>query len=193
MIQAARWIISGWRKLLDDYRWSKERQRWWANRVSIDSTASIRLGQGAKLSIGLGSSIGAYSILDLNCDPLAKEPSPSILTIGKRTAINEFNNIRPSGAAIVIGDDWLISQFVSIIGSNHTLNADSPIRDQAWDLSTAGVTIGNGVWIGAQAAVLAGVEIGDGAVIGAGAVVTKDVEAATILGGNPAKLIGHRS
>ena len=39
---------------------------------------------------------------------------------------------------------------------------------------------------------MAGVEIGDGSVVGANAVVTKSVEPYQIVGGNPAKLIRHR-
>jgi hypothetical protein len=52
--------------------------------------------------------------------------------------------------------------------------------------------IGNDVWIGVRAVVLDGVQVGDGAIVAAGAVVTKDVEAYTIVGGVPAKVIGHR-
>lgn len=54
------------------------------------------------------------------------------------------------------------------------------------------VTIGNDVWIGANAVILPGITIGDGAVIGAGAVVTKDVEPYAIVGGVPAKIIKYR-
>ena len=54
------------------------------------------------------------------------------------------------------------------------------------------VTIGNDVWIGHGAIVLAGRSIGDGAVIAAGAVVTKDVAPYTIVGGNPARPIRQR-
>ena len=39
---------------------------------------------------------------------------------------------------------------------------------------------------------LAGVTIGEGAVVAAGAVVTKDVLPYSIVGGNPAKVIGER-
>ncbi len=52
--------------------------------------------------------------------------------------------------------------------------------------------IGNDVWFGAKASVVAGVTIGDGAVIAAGAVVTKDVEPYTIVGGVSAKPIRKR-
>lgn len=56
----------------------------------------------------------------------------------------------------------------------------------------ATVTIGNDVWIGHGAIVLPGVTIGDGAVIAAGAVVSKDVEAYTVVGGVPARVIRPR-
>ena len=52
--------------------------------------------------------------------------------------------------------------------------------------------IGNDVWIGFEAVILAGVTIGDGAIIGARAVVTKDVPPYTIVGGVPAKPIRKR-
>lgn len=54
------------------------------------------------------------------------------------------------------------------------------------------VIVGNDVWIGANAIILAGVKIGDGAIIAAGAVVTKDVEPYSIVGGVPAKEIRKR-
>lgn len=52
--------------------------------------------------------------------------------------------------------------------------------------------IGNDVWIGYEAVIMAGVHIGDGAIIAARAVVTKDVPPYTIVGGTPAKKIRKR-
>jgi len=53
--------------------------------------------------------------------------------------------------------------------------------------------IGNDVWIGQNAIILASVmQIGDGAVIGAGAVVTKDVPDYAIVAGVPARILGYR-
>lgn len=47
-------------------------------------------------------------------------------------------------------------------------------------------------WVGERVVVLQGRRIGRGAIVGAGAVVTRDVEPFTIVGGNPARVIGHR-
>ncbi|EPX75551.1 CatB-related O-acetyltransferase [Salipiger mucosus] len=47
-------------------------------------------------------------------------------------------------------------------------------------------TIGNDVWIGHGAQVMAGVTIGDGAVVASGAVVSKDVPPYAVVAGNPA-------
>lgn len=46
--------------------------------------------------------------------------------------------------------------------------------------------------MGESAIILSGVTIGDGVVIGANALVTKDVEPYSIVGGNPAKIIRYR-
>ena len=62
---------------------------------------------------------------------------------------------------------------------------------QAWE-NKGDIVIGNDVWIGYQAVILAGVTVGDGAIIGSRAVVTRDVPPYTIVGGVPAKPIRKR-
>lgn len=90
--------------------------------------------------------------------------------------------------------------------ANHTLSSLSsypfPLFFEEWRLEREDVTrawdnkgdiiIGNDVWIGYEAVILAGVTIGDGAIIGTRAVVTKDVPPYTIVGGVPAKPIKRR-
>lgn len=61
----------------------------------------------------------------------------------------------------------------------------------AWD-NKGDIVIGNDVWIGFEAVIMAGVHIGNGAIIGARAVVTKDVAPYTIVGGVPARAIRKR-
>ena len=61
----------------------------------------------------------------------------------------------------------------------------------AWD-NKGDIVIGNDVWIGYEAVIMAGVHIGDGAIVGTRAVVTKDVPPYTIVGGIPSKEIRKR-
>lgn len=112
------------------------------------------------------------------------------LEIGARTYIGEFNNIRCAGAPIRIGRDCLVSQQVSIVGSNHGTAPDRPIVDQAW--SGSGVTIGDDVWIGAGVVVLPDARIGDGCIIAANSTVRGTVEAGTVVAGSPARVVGRR-
>ncbi|CZF82364.1 Chloramphenicol acetyltransferase [Grimontia celer] len=52
--------------------------------------------------------------------------------------------------------------------------------------------VGNDVWIGSEAMIMAGVKIGDGAIIASRALVTKDVAPYEVVGSNPAKHIKFR-
>ena len=61
----------------------------------------------------------------------------------------------------------------------------------AWD-NKGDIVIGNDVWIGYEAVIMAGVHVGNGAIIAARAVVTKDVPPYTIVGGVPARPIRKR-
>ena len=90
--------------------------------------------------------------------------------------------------------------------ANHTLKSLStytfPLFYEEWELEKSNITtawdnkgnivIGNDVWIGYEAVIMAGVHIGDGAIVGTRAVVTKDVPPYTIVGGVPAKEIRKR-
>ena len=90
--------------------------------------------------------------------------------------------------------------------ANHTLKSLStytfPLFYEEWELEKSNITtawdnkgdivIGNDVWIGYEAVIMAGVHIGDGAIIAARAVVTKDVLPYTVVGGTPAKEIRRR-
>lgn len=54
------------------------------------------------------------------------------------------------------------------------------------------ITIGNDVWIGLEACILAGATIGDGAIVGARAVVSGTVRPYAVVAGNPAREIRRR-
>ncbi|WPC68120.1 acyltransferase [Rhodoferax ferrireducens] len=54
------------------------------------------------------------------------------------------------------------------------------------------VTIGDFVWCGANVTILPGVTIGEGVIVGAASVVTRNVPPLSIVAGNPARLVGER-
>lgn len=54
------------------------------------------------------------------------------------------------------------------------------------------VRIAKNVWIGADVSIMPGVNIGEGAVVAACSCIIKDVPPLALVGGNPAKVIGHR-
>lgn len=51
------------------------------------------------------------------------------------------------------------------------------------------ITIGADCWIGGGAIILPGVTLGDGVTIGAGSVVTRDIPARSVAVGNPARVV----
>lgn len=110
------------------------------------------------------------------------------------------------GDKLIIGKFCMIASDVKFImnGGNHLTEAFSAypfeIFGNGWEGAMDGKTyphkgdicIGNDVWIGYNATIMAGVTVGDGAIIAANATVTKDVSPYSIVGGNPAKEIKKR-
>ncbi len=107
-------------------------------------------------------------------------------SIGARTIINRRSCL-DARSGLRIGDDVSISPEVAILTTQHDMN------DVEFALRGRGVVIEDHVWIGMRAMVLPGVTIGRGAVVAAGAVVTADVAPLDVVGGVPARVIGHRS
>jgi acetyltransferase-like isoleucine patch superfamily enzyme len=113
------------------------------------------------------------------------------LKIGSNCAIGAFNHITCINR-IEIGDGFLTGKWVTITDNSHgdTSEETLRIRPALRSLNTKGpVIIGDNVWIGDKATILAGVRIGDGAVIAANSVVTKDVPSYSVVGGNPAVVL----
>ena len=147
--------------------------------------------------------------------PVISNPN---ISVGEYTMYNDFvndpklfekNNVLYQYP--INNDKLKIGKFCSIAcgakfifnSANHTLSSLStypfPIFFEEWGLdikdvalawdNKGDIVIGNDVWIGYEAVIMAGVTIGDGAIIGTRAVVTKDVPPYTTVGGVPAKTI----
>lgn len=111
------------------------------------------------------------------------------ISVGNNCAFNAFVHIWGSGG-VEIGNNVMIASHVVLTSVTHDYNNPS-IRYS--ELIYKKIIIEDDVWIGAGAIILPGVKIGEGAVVGAGAVVTKDVEARSIVAGNPARVIKLRN
>lgn len=109
--------------------------------------------------------------------------------VGDRTSIG-FHTFLYASSRITIGSDCMIAPFVYIVDSDHGIRRDALMNQQT--NVPRPILIGNDVWIGAHAVILAGVEIGDGAVVAAGAVVKRDVKPYSVVGGVPARPLGER-
>lgn len=112
--------------------------------------------------------------------------------LGKNSHINQYCCVWASeNSKIILGDDLLMGPGCKLFSSNHdTKNIDIPMNIQPF--VEKDIIVGNNVWLGANAVVVAGVKIGDGTVVAAGSVVTKELPNYVIAAGIPAKPIKKR-
>jgi len=87
---------------------------------------------------------------------------------------------------IEIGENGYIAQGVIVRDNDgHRISTG----ESTPEMKCLPVKIGNHCWLGQRVMVLKGSTIGDNCVVAAGAVVTKDMDAGTLSGGMPAKMI----
>ncbi len=106
---------------------------------------------------------------------------PNMVKIGRNVVVMP-GCLMMSAGGITIEDGAMIAANVQLISNNHDLYERQIITCKP-------IHIGRNVWIGAGATILPGVTVGDNAVVGAASVVTKNVDAYTIVGGNPARVL----
>lgn len=104
------------------------------------------------------------------------------IEIGDGTFIN-YNVWMNTAARIKIGRNCNIAMRVSFITSTHEIGS---VDRRAGQNVSKPITVGNGVWIGANAVILPGVTINDGCIVAAGAVVNRDCEPNSLYAGVPA-------
>jgi acetyltransferase-like isoleucine patch superfamily enzyme len=143
----------------------------------IDAKGAANRG----ISIGAGVFIGRNTILS------CKEGD---IEIHDRANIG-FNCELFSASRVSVGRETLVAAYCYLIGGDHDFSDPTqgvltqPRRSQ-------GITIGDGVWLGAGAKVLDGVTVGDRAIVGAAAVVRESVPPGAIAAGVPARIVGRR-
>lgn len=156
--------------------------------------------------------IGSNVVVDDNCLLDAKGDTNSGIRIGSGVFVGRntilsckngdielgdganlgFNCEVFSASRVTIGRGVLIAAYAYVIGGDHDFSDPSTtVLDQP--RVSAGVSIGDGVWIGAGAKILDGVDVGQHAVIGAAAVVRESVPASAIAVGIPARVVSSRT
>jgi acetyltransferase-like isoleucine patch superfamily enzyme len=91
---------------------------------------------------------------------------------------------------VCIEDDVFIGHNVSFINDRYPRATAKNGRLQTEsDWQVTGTVVKRGASIGTSCTILCGITIGEGAIVGAGSVVTRDVQAHTIVAGNPARLL----
>lgn len=112
------------------------------------------------------------------------------MTIGNRVQFGQNCRIQ---CDIEFGNSILMAHDVAFVGKDdHKTNIPGKTIWYSGRADSQKTYVGNDVWIGHGAIIVAGVHIGDGSIIAAGSVVVKDVEPCTIVGGNPARFIKNR-
>jgi maltose O-acetyltransferase len=107
------------------------------------------------------------------------------LEIGSGSSIG-YNVNLDDRRGLRIGQNVCIASDVMIWSLHHDYN------DLNFSALGGSVIIEDFAWLCSRCIILPGVKIGKGAIIASGSVVTKDVEAYTVVGGVPAKVIGSR-
>ena len=129
---------------------------------------------------------GAAIDHDVHIHPTVAIEIPWNLQIGRYAAIGDRAIIYNLGM-VKIGSATTISQGAHLCAGTH----DYRLRE--FPLVKAPISVGNQVWVCADAFVGPGVEIGDHAIVGARAVVMRSVDVGSIVVGNPAVVIKSRT
>lgn len=150
--------------------------------INLKGGSKIRIGSHVTLcNSGMANPLAEYG----RCR-LATVAAGAELIIGDRVGMSSV--LICCANRIEIGDGTQIGGGAMILDTDFHPKA----TDGSWLTDPAAVSksvsIGKNCFIGARAIILKGVTLGDGAVIGAGAVVTRDVPAAAMAVGNPARM-----
>lgn len=97
-----------------------------------------------------------------------------------------MNCVILDGAKVTFGDNVFVAPSCGFYTAGHPLDVE---RRNAGLEYAYPITVGNNVWIGAQACILPGVTIGDNSVIAAGSVVNKSIPPNVLAAGNPCRVI----
>jgi acetyltransferase-like isoleucine patch superfamily enzyme len=181
-----RWLTYPYVRFLfaiNEIQWNHGWRLYGSPIIQKHRSSSIRFGVGLQLRSWLRS------------NPLGPNHPVIIATTREGACLHIGDNFGMTGGTLCASEQVIIGNNV-VLGANttvtdtdfHPLDSEGrkarPAQGQ-----TAAVTIKDEVFIGMNCLILKGVCIGLGSVVGAGSVITKDVPAAVVVAGNPARVI----
>lgn len=183
----ARWLLRGWPQVV--------RNRVIARAHASEIDVSCRIARGAEVlqsKLAYRACVAAYGSVRRS-------------RIGKYSSVGRFTKVADSqlGAFCSISWDCTIGahrhwldhatshQFPFVLSA--TFRGETRARQHdLWRSNTAGVVLGNDVWVGANSVILDGVKVGHGSVVAAGSVVSRSIKPYAIVGGVPAVTLRRR-
>lgn len=150
----------------------------------VQVASDVKLGRDVRLAgfinlygctVGDNSRIGPFVEIQKNAQ------------IGKNCKVQSHTFICEG---VNIEDECFIGHGVTFINDRYPRSTDGKGKLQTEaDWKMVPTQVKRGASIGSGATIMCGVEIGEGAIVGAGSVVLRNVDAGTIVAGNPAKFI----
>ena len=131
-------------------------------------------------------SLGAKVGRAVHIHPSVRIFLPSLLDIGDETAVDQDVRLYNLGP-MKIGCQTTISKGAHLCGGSHD------DQNPTLPLIRTAISIGDSVWVCADAFIGPGVKVGDGAVVAARSVCVRDVPAWQVVAGNPARVIRART
>jgi acetyltransferase-like isoleucine patch superfamily enzyme len=144
----------------------------------VSPDAQLFAEPGRLIRVGRKSCIAAHAFLH------------GPITLGENVSVNHRCSLDGGAVGLKIGNNTRIGPGTALYAFDHRMEPEHFVCEQS--VRSAGIVVGEDVWIGANCSVTDGVHLGDHCVVGMGAVVTRSVDPWDIVGGSPAKKIGSR-
>lgn len=155
----------------------------------LDFDEPVYFGPGCAFSVEPGAALALGPRVHFRRNCVLEVNGTGRVQIGADSQFT-YHCVVQCSTSITIGERCTVAAGALIVDGNHRFrDLAVPVREQGYDYRP--LTIGDDVWIGAGAVVMA--DVGDRAVIGANAVVVDPVAPFSVVGGVPAKLISDFS
>lgn len=152
-----------------------------AGRIEIGRDSYV--GPRCRIQVAPGGVLRLRSV-NVTWDVLVAVSAGAVVEVGPNGWLGP-GSMLAAQQRVVLGPGTMIAEYVTIRDHDHVHDGERVVSD--WCYTGAPVVLGENVWVGSKATIVAGVTIGDHALVAANAVVTRDVKPGERVGGVPAR------